>query len=115
MTTSIEIEAANTAMADIRTTLHAAAHIARKAGFDVRSSKGHDGRVISYYISRKSGLPIRISDHDLPSDVDRLFTGIEYGFSDYSGYPFPQILIDRPRSATWLRRALALACVDRYV
>ena len=102
--------------AAVRQSLLAAARIARAAGYRVRRSSDRAGRVSSYYVEIGHGLPLRISDHEIPATARRDFIAACHGaHSGYEGYRGPQLLIDRPRSATWLRRAITLAAAGRCV
>lgn len=98
-----------------RRALIAAARIARAKGWSVRASRDRQGRISSYYVSRfdRSAAPIRISDHEIPETEDRLTKAAMHGAFQYDGYRGPQIIITRPRSATWIRRALTLAEAGR--
>ena len=101
--------------AAIRSTLLRAARVARRAGLAVRPSRDRDGHVSSYYIARPGGPAIRVSDHEIPQSDRRDFMAAAHGRDFYDGYPGPEILIDRPRSATWLRRAIVLAQAGRAI
>lgn len=93
----------------VRDTLIAAARIARSLGFAVRSSTMR-GRVSSYYAER-DGVTLRISDHDIPETPERAHVAGGH----YDGYRGRWLRIDRPRSETWLRRAIMLAAAGRSV
>ncbi len=102
-----------------RETLLRAARIARSLGWDVRSSTDRAGRVSSYYCYPSidwRGPPIRISDHEIPWTEMReqraQMAGSSFGYDGYRGL---DLVIDRPRSRTWLRRALMLAAAGRDV
>ncbi len=98
----------------IRATLLRAARVARRMGLHVRSSRDRAGRVSSYYARADGPGPVvRISDHEIPDTDRRAFMAAVHGRFECGGYPGPEILIDRPRSATWLRRALILALAER--
>lgn len=112
----VEIEfAAKRRAKDIATreTLLAAARAARTLGFSVRSSI-FDGRVSSYYCQAEA-VSFRISDHDIPWTADRESKAMFAGKPGFSGFHGAQIIIDRPRSTTWLRRAIKLAAGGRSV
>lgn len=98
----------------IRATLLAAAREARKLGFTVRSSKSRDGRISSYYCTRED-QSLRISDHDIPWKPHREFKATMHGRDGYDGYHGDQLIIDAPRSATWLRRAITLTAAGRGI
>ena len=101
--------------ATVRKTLLAAARVARKLGFAVRSSKGRDGTISSYYLQRRDGRPIRISDHQIPATAHRDMIASFNGYGIYDGYPGPELIIDCERSTTWLRRAIILTAAGRVV
>lgn len=103
--------------AAVRQSLLAAARIARAAGYRVRRSSDRAGRVSSYYVELGHDRPaLRISDHEIPATARRDFVAACHGaHSGYEGYRGPELLIDRPRSATWLRRAITLAAAGRCV
>src|SRR5690606_29015795 len=102
--------------AAVRQSLLAAARIARAAGYRVRRSSDRAGRVSSYYVEIGHGPALRISDHLIPASARRDFVAACHGApSGYAGYPGPELLIDRPRSVTWLRRAITLAAAGRCV
>ena len=94
--------------AAVRAGLLAAARLARKLGYDVRASRGRDRRVSSYYCRKGAGPAIRLSDHAIPESPRRLDAALAHGRFGYDGYRGPEILLDRPRSATWLRRSFLL-------
>lgn len=99
----------------IRRSLIAAARIARGLGLSVRSSKARDGRVSSYYCSRQDMRQFRISDHEIPETADRLAKAMDRGELSYDGYRGGQLIIHRPRSGLWLRRAIILLAAGRCV
>lgn len=99
----------------IRKSLLAAARIARKMGLDVRASTSHDYKVSSYYCSDRTGVNFRISDHEIPWTFERECMAVAHGRSSYTGFHGPEIILDRPRSATWIRRAIILARAGRVV
>lgn len=101
--------------AGVRKTLLAAAREARKAGFTVRKSENRCGRVSSYYVRLGTGPQIRISEHVIPTNLAREARAIDATGFGYAGYPGPEILIDRERSALWIQRALTLAMRGRSV
>lgn len=96
-----------------RATLLRAARIARALGFHVRASHMH-GRVSSYYC-RRGDQSLRISDHAIPSTVQRELVARLHGRESYDGYHGHELIIDRARSATWLRRAIILTAAGRSV
>lgn len=108
--------AENKRLVKIRMSLRAAARIARKAGCWVRSSSDAMGRVSSYYVSMPSGtFAVRVSDHRIPWTMERELRAADRGgFWEAHGNR-PQIILDRPRSDTWLRRALTLALANRPI
>lgn len=106
-------EAAEARGAAIRETLKRAARVARKMGLGVRASKDRAGRISSYYVIRAEGADLRISDHEIPANARREFMAEAHGSFGYDGYRGPQLLIDRARSETWLRRAIVLALAGR--
>ena len=99
----------------IRSTMVRAARVTRRAGHTVWASRDRDGHVSSYYIARPGGPAIRISDHEIPQSIRRDFMAAAHGRDFYDDYPGPEIIIDRPRSATWLRRAITLAMAGRAI
>lgn len=108
-------EAAAKAQAEAqRKALLLAARVARGMGLAVRSSKDRAGRVSSYYAVPADGRTIRISDHLIPWTPTRATKAAFTGRGGYSGYPGVEIIIDRPRSKTWIRRALILAINGRW-
>jgi hypothetical protein len=111
-----EVERANRREA-ARRSLIAAAREARRLGYQVRASKGRDGRISSYYCRpvEASGPALRISDHDIPQNDRRDFMAAAHGRSYFDGYHGPQIIVDRPRRAEWLRRAICLAANGRCI
>lgn len=98
-----------------RKALLAAARQARTLGFEVRSSADRTGRISSYYCRRPGAAQLRISDHEIPQTPQRDGQAILSGRPGFDGYPGPELIIDRPRSATWLRRAIVLAAAGRNV
>lgn len=108
-----EMAAASRAQ-DARAALIEAARIARRLGHPVRASKDRDGRVSSYYVDRPNGHAIRISDHLIPAtdrrDAEAQARGESWG---YAGWRGPEIIIERARTALWLRRAIVLALAGR--
>lgn len=99
-----------------RASVIAAARLARQLGWQVRASHDPDGRVSSYYARPPGGGPqVRISDHEIPWSSARHSRSAVYGHAGYDGYSGPEILFDRRRGATWIRRALALAGAGRAV
>ena len=107
-------EEAETRRAATRATLIRAARVARSIGWAVTSSQDRQGRVSSYYL-RRADLTIRISDHDLPATPERDFMAQCHGRLSHDGYHGPELIIDAPRSATWLRRAIILTAGGRCV
>ena len=105
------------AKAAVRATLLAAAREARKLGYIVSSSSDRTGKVSSYYLDAPTAAGrtrrIRISDHFIPHTGLRDARAEASGHGFFSGYPGPEIIIDRPRRATWLRRAIVLAAAGR--
>lgn len=97
-----------------RKALLRAARVARALGFHVRASRDRAGRVSSYYATLRDGPRVRISDHLIPANERRDAIAFERGQSwGYDGYHGPEIIVDRDRSAIWLRRALTLAAAGR--
>lgn len=112
-----------------RANLLLAARIARKLGATVRSSKGRDGRISSYYarlpydmtaarveFGRFRGLPpqVRISDHLIPCTDRREREFEARGMGSYAGYEEgPQVLVDGTESCLRLERWLTLALHGR--
>lgn len=102
----------------VRESLIAAARQARRLGFSVRSSQGRAGRISSYYASRHDpargrSIAIRISDHELPWTPRRDFMAREHGRDGFDGFHGAELIVDRPRRAEWLRRALILTAAGR--
>ena len=97
----------------IRDSLIRAARVARSEGFRVRASKGNDGKISSYYITRGSGSMIRISDHEIPWTAQRDNVARFNGRPGYDGFYGAELIIDRPRSNTWIRRAITLVEAGR--
>ncbi len=99
----------------IRDTMIAAARVARSMDFTVRASKNRAGRISSYYCRREGCGPIRISDHEIPWTPAREAVAYTMAGEDFHGYHGGQLIIDRKRPATWLRRALTLIAAGRSV
>ena len=100
---------------DTRKTLITAARIARSMGLDVRSSTAKTGRISSYYARDRHGATIRISDHEIPATAQREFMAQAHGQVCYNGYHGVEVIIDRPRTKTWIRRAITLAVNGRSI
>jgi hypothetical protein len=90
-----------------RASLIRAARVARAIGFKVRASKGRSGRISSYYATR-GGETLRISDHEIPTSLQRESNARYRGRFSYDGFAGAELLIDGERSGTWLRRAIQL-------
>lgn len=105
--------AAEATRAAVRKTLLRAARVARAMNLYVKASKDRNGHVSSYYV-QSGERRIRVSDHLIPATDRRDTVAFERGqYWGYDGYRGPEIIIDRERSATWLRRALTLAAAGR--
>ena len=76
-----------------RESLLATAAVARQLGLSVRSSKGRDGKVSSYYIEGPTGRKLRVSDHAIPSNVKRDSEDRYRGGIGYAGYPGEGIIL----------------------
>lgn len=97
-----------------RKSLQAAARVARKMGFQVRPSKDRRGRISSYYCE-SDARRLRISDHEIPWTETREMQSHTLGHGGYAGYGGPELIVDQPRSRTWLRRAITLTAAGRVV
>ncbi|MBS4052214.1 MAG: hypothetical protein KGZ69_13550 [Methylomonas sp.] len=97
----------------VRKSMLAAAQMARDFGIAVRKSTDRNGRVSSYYCSAPGGEDFRISDHEIPWTAQRDGQARAHGHSSYTGFHGSEIIIDEPRSETWLRRAIILARAGR--
>jgi hypothetical protein len=113
----VRFEAARTArIDDIRRSLVLIPRVAKALGLACRKSTDRRSRVSSYYLTgANSGPAIRISDHEIPSNPRREFMARENGRDGHDGYHGHEIVIDRPRSYTWLKRAVLLAANGRSV
>ena len=110
-------EEATDRRAATRATLSRAARVARRLGYWVRPSKDRAGRISSYYLDivHAHVAVIRISDHDLPTTPERNYMARCHGRLSHDGYHGPELIIDAPHSATWLRRAIVLTAGGRCV
>lgn len=99
----------------VRQTLYAAARIARSMdGWrELDRSKDRDDRLSSYYFRAPAGRMVRISDHRLPWSEKRDFMARQHGRDGFDGFHGGELIIDGPRSATWLRRKLILIAAGR--
>jgi hypothetical protein len=97
-----------------RRTMKALARQARALGLAVRASGDREGRVSSYYVAGPRGV-IRVSDHEIPWTEARDAVARAHGAFCYDGFGGPEIIVDRQRSTTWVRRALTLALAGRSV
>lgn len=102
--------------------LYAAARAARQLGFVLRASRARDGRISSYYGDRVvDGARIRLSDHQIPASARReaqAWERFEAGLSESSTWSYrgpAELIVDRPRTATWVRRAIILTIAGRDV
>jgi hypothetical protein len=98
-------------LAGIRATMILVPRAAKALGLIWRKSTNRSKRVSSYYV----GSGIRISDHEIPTTAKREFMAQVHGHNYYDGYHGAEIIIDRPRSYTWLLRAILLAANGRSV
>lgn len=92
----------------VRADLLRGARVARSMGWSVQSSKSKSGRVSSYYVTPPGGgRRYRISDHDVPTTVERQTRSECYGRT-FDGTADIYASAAPIRRNTWWRRALTL-------
>ena len=107
-----------------RKNLLSAGRVARKLFWSVKTSTDREGRVSSYYATKRvedengrvSWRELRISDHEIPWTSMRELRAHEHG-DCYDGWGGCELVIDgkKLRSSAWMRRALLLAIDGRNV
>lgn len=94
-----------------------AARVARGMGYRVSKSTDRHGRVSSYYVEEYwgSGERLRISDHDIPSTIQRESNAAFHGHARFDGSADIYASDSPLRRPEWWRRAFLLAFNGRDV